>query len=120
MEGKLFGPRLQSFQPACEKTNKPMLLGVTVHWAEVYLRIWEEHFAQWRGDTRHQATGNRAFQLLLLAGALWCVLLSQQVSRSVVNLRSLPSTSRTGFWADGMDGTCEPQIVALPSVREGA
>lgn len=74
-----------------------MLLGVTVHWAEVYLRIWEEHFPQWRGDT--QAPSNRKSRIptAVIGGCSWCVLLSQQVDKGVVNLVGLPRLPEQGF-----------------------
>lgn len=43
-------------------------------------------------------------------------LLSQQVSNRVVHRRRLAKHFQNRVWADGADGTCQPQIVALPSV----
>lgn len=42
-------------------------------------------------------------------------LLSQQVSNRVVHRRRLAKHFQNRVWADGMGGTCQPQIVALPS-----
>lgn len=98
VRGSCLGPGSQSFQPACEEANKPMLLGVTVHWAEVYLRIWEEHFPQWRGHT--QAPSNRKSRIptAVIGGCSWCVLLGQQESTKVLStLKGLPRLPEQGF-----------------------
>lgn len=47
-------------------------------------------------------------------------LLSQQVSNRVVHRRRLAKHFQNRVWADGTDGTCQPQIVALPSRCECA
>lgn len=91
-----------------------MLLGVTVHWAEVYLRIWEEHFPQWRGDT--QAPSNRKSRIptAVIGGCSWCVLLSQQVDKGVVNFERLAKASRTGFWRTGQTGRANRRSLGFP------
>lgn len=70
----------------------------------------------------HRAPSNRKSRIpvAVIGGCSWCALLSQQVSNSVVNLRRLAKHFQNRVLADGTDGTCEPQIVALPSGRECA
>lgn len=76
-------------------------------------------FPSGAGTDRHQATGNRAFQLLLLAGARGA---SYSVSKSTKVLSTWKACQgfQNRVLADGTDGTCEPQIVGLPSGRECA
>ena len=77
-----------------------MLLGVTVHWAGVYCRIWRITLPS--GARTH---GTKQLEIAHSSRYYWRVL----VVRPTRSAKVL-STSE-----GGTDGTCEPQIVALPS-----
>lgn len=66
--GSCLGPGFRVFSLHVDRPTSQRF-SVSQYIGRKCISVWEEHFAQWRGGTGHQATGNRAFQLLLLAGA---------------------------------------------------
>ena len=70
-----------------------MLLGVTVHWAEVYRRILGEHFASGAGTQ-----GTKQQEIAHSNCCYWRVCgVPTQSAKVLSTLEGLPSISRTGF-----------------------